>query len=93
MSEVAETLEITHKSGLHARASTLLVELARSFKSDVYVARGDNPAIEVDGKSIVGVMTLGAEMGHSIALRVIGKDAEKAMAALVDLVKRDFDGV
>jgi len=92
MTELVKTLLVTHKSGLHARASTLFVELARKYDADVYVSRGDGGG-EVDGKSIVGIMTLGIEMGHDIVLRVVGADATKAMDALEGLVKANFHGV
>lgn len=90
--EIAKTLPITHKYGLHARASTKFVEVAQQFRSDVFLARVGTDG-EVDGKSVLGIMTLGVEFGHEIQLRIIGDDAEKALGALEELVKADFYGV
>ena len=89
--ELVKTLTITHEQGLHARASTKFVELARNFVSDVYLSRAGDE--EVDGKSVLAILTLGIEVGTEISLRIKGKDATKAMAALTALVKCDFDGV
>lgn len=91
--ELVVTLPITHKYGLHARASTKFVELAQRFRSQVLVARGDALEHEVDGKSVLGVMTLGAEMGHQLRMRIVGADARQAAAALEELVRANFHGV
>ena len=48
---------------------------------------------EVDGKSVLGILTLGAELDHEIVVRVKGPDAAECMEALTDLIGRDFDGV
>lgn len=88
--ELVETLEITHKTGLHARPSTEFVRLAQRYDSDVKVGLPDGP--EVDGKSIIAVLSLGVGPGGSIVVRVDGSDAEAAMAALVELVRSDFGG-
>lgn len=90
MVDLTETREITHVHGLHARASTKFVEVAQQFRSDIRVSRDDH---EVDGKSVLGILTLGAEMGNSITIHASGSDAEEAMRALIALVERDFDGV
>ncbi|MEM7263561.1 MAG: HPr family phosphocarrier protein [Planctomycetota bacterium] len=89
--ELNETVTVTHVSGMHARASTKFVEVAQSYQSDVFISR--DGVHEVDGKSILGCLTLGVEVGHEIQIRVVGADAEPCMAALLDLVGRNFDGV
>ena len=86
--ELSETLEITHKTGLHARPSTEFVRLAQRFRSEVRVGTSDGT--EVDGKSIIAILGLGVAPGQSIVVRVAGADAEEAMTALVDLVRSDF---
>ncbi len=86
--ELTETLEITHKTGLHARPSTEFVRLAQQFDADVRVSLPEGP--EVDGKSIIAVLGLGVAPGTSIVVKVQGNEAEAAMAALVDLVRSDF---
>jgi phosphocarrier protein len=64
------------------------VRLAAAFVSDIYVARD---SMEVNGKSIMGVMMLTAEQGAEIEIRAAGEDAEKAVEELVALVERGFD--
>lgn len=91
--EIVKRLLVTNQHGLHARASTKFVEIAQRYASDVFLARGDDTNTEVNGKSVLGIMTLGAEKGHEIIVRVVGKDAEKALNALEDLVRADFHGV
>lgn len=90
MAELTETREITHVHGLHARASTKFVEVAQQYVSEITVEKDDH---EVDGKSVLGILTLGAELGNVITIRADGPDAGPAMEALIALVERNFDGV
>lgn len=78
---------ILNSLGLHARPSAQFVKVASKFKSNVYLSKNDR---EVNGKSIMGVMTLAAEMGSTLTIRVDGEDEELAMEALVDLVNAKF---
>jgi phosphotransferase system HPr (HPr) family protein len=86
--ERIETLEVTHKTGLHARPSTEFVRLAQTFHSEVRVSTPEGA--EVDGKSIIAILGLGVAPGGSIVVRVSGPDADAAMQALGDLVRSDF---
>ncbi|HJR53719.1 MAG TPA: HPr family phosphocarrier protein [Gemmatimonadota bacterium] len=79
---------IVNRLGLHARPAAHFVRLAARFVSDVYVARD---SMEVNGKSIMGVMMLAAEEGAEIEIRAEGEDAEKVVEELVALVERGFD--
>ncbi len=89
--EAKEVVTITHVSGMHARASTKFVEIAQRFQSEVMISRdGVN---EIDGKSVLGCLTLGVEIGHELHIRVSGPDCEECLTALLDLVRRNFDGV
>lgn len=91
MSDVtqAEVL-ITNEVGLHARPAVKLTKLAKSFAAHVTLAvKEEGPWI--DAKSIVKVMAVKAAKGATLHLRAEGADAGEAVAALVDLVKRDFD--
>ncbi len=87
--ELERAIKIANKYGLHARASTRLAQMAQQFQSDVYLAR-EGTDEEVDGKSILGILTLGAEKGQTLQLRVSGKDAQDAMDALVGLIEDNF---
>jgi phosphocarrier protein len=80
---------IRNQLGLHARACALFVKTAARFKSEVYVSRDD---LEVNGKSIMGVMMLAAEEGSTIVVRVDGPDEAEAIAALQELVDGKFGG-
>jgi phosphocarrier protein len=78
------TVAIRNKYGLHARPAAELVKLASRFESDVFVRKQD---LEVNGKSIMGMMMLAAEFGSNITIRACGNDAEGAvrdLAALID---------
>jgi len=82
-------LLIRNQLGLHARACALFVKTAARFASDVFVSRDD---LEVNGKSIMGVMMLAAEEGSTIKVRVVGADESAALAALRELVDGKFGG-
>ena len=75
-------LEITNELGLHLRAANRWVELARRFESDVRVFWNGRTA---DGKSILDLLTLGAEFGAMLEVEVSGPDSDEAAAALSDL--------
>ncbi|MDD2319321.1 MAG: HPr family phosphocarrier protein [Geobacteraceae bacterium] len=78
---------IPNKLGLHARASALLVKTANRFCSDIKIERED---IEVNGKSIMGIMMLAAAKGSVIRVKVGGEDEEEAMTVLGELIEDGF---
>lgn len=80
-------LTITNRQGLHARACQAFVHLAGRFRSEVFVVRD---GVEVNGKSILGVMMLAAEPGAAILVRAEGPDEDEALAALAKLVEDKF---
>ncbi len=82
-------LLIRNQLGLHARACALFVKTAARFKSDILVSRDD---LEVNGKSIMGVMMLAAEEGSTIRVRAQGPDEDQALDALRELVDGKFGG-
>ena len=81
------SVQIVNKQGLHARPAAEMVKAASRFKSDITISRDD---LEVNGKSIMGVMMLAAEFGASIVVRATGPDAEAALDALTALVASRF---
>ncbi|HEX2166304.1 MAG TPA: HPr family phosphocarrier protein [Longimicrobiales bacterium] len=81
------TVTIANRHGLHARPAAEFVKLAGTFNSDVTVTRED---IDVNGKSIMGMMMLAAEFGTEITIRASGDDAPAAVEALVELVSTRF---
>ena len=87
MPTVERPVQIQNKHGLHARPAAEMVKAASRFQSDVTITRDD---MEVNGKSIMGVMMLAAEYGATITLRATGPDAEAAVDALQALVDAKF---
>ncbi len=85
---VEKKVKIKNKLGLHARAAVKFVNLANRFRSSVRIEKDGN---EVDGKSILGILTLAAVQGTELILKVSGKDEEGALKALVALVNNKFD--
>lgn len=81
------TVQIVNKNGLHARPAAEIVKLAAKFQSEITVAKDD---LDVNGKSIMGVMMLAAEHGSSITFRAEGPDADQALDALATLVRNKF---
>jgi phosphocarrier protein len=79
---------IVNPLGLHARPAAEFVKVAGRFRAEVHV---EKDGMVVNGKSIMGVMTLAAECGSTIRIRAEGADAEAALAALADLVNRGFN--
>ena len=84
---VERSVQILNKNGLHARPAAEMVKAAAKFKCDITISRED---IEVNGKSIMGVMMLAAECGSTIMLRASGPDAQEAVSALATLVATRF---
>ena len=85
---IEKKIAIKNKLGLHARAAVKFVNLANRFGSSVKIVKDGN---EIDGKSILGILTLAATQGTQIRLLVSGKDEEPAMEALVELINNRFD--
>ena len=82
------TVTIKNKLGLHARPAALLVRTASKFKSDIKLIKDGQ---EVNGKSIMGVMMLAAEMGSKITIYAEGKDAQLAVDKLTELFENKFE--
>ena len=78
---------IINKLGLHARASALFVKTASRFTSDIRLARD---GVEVNGKSIMGIMMLAASKGSTVRLAVTGADEAEAMRTIGELIENGF---
>ena len=81
------TLKIINPLGLHARAASKFVNLAKTFEAMVNVGKDGSMA---DGKSIMNVMLLAAPIGSEVELQVTGPDEEEAFTALSDLINNGF---
>jgi phosphocarrier protein HPr len=80
-------VRIINKLGIHARPAAEIVKTAGKFKSSVTIIRDD---LEVNAKSIMGVMMLAAEFGAKIVIRAVGDDAEQALDALQAVIDNKF---
>ena len=80
-------VRIVNHNGLHARPAAEIVKAASRFKAEITIRRDD---MEVNGKSIMGVMMLAAEFGSTLSLRAEGPDADQAVETLAALVAARF---
>jgi len=87
---VERKITIKNKLGLHARAAAKFVKVANRFNSSVKIIKDEN---EIDGKSILGILTLAATKGTKIILRISGSDEAAALRALVNLIKNKFQEI
>jgi phosphocarrier protein HPr len=81
-----KTFKVTSESGIHARPATTLVNQAGQFSSDITL---DYNGKSVNLKSIMGVMSLGIQSGAEITIKAEGSDAEEAITALEDVMKKE----
>lgn len=84
---IEELLLIENKHGLHARPAAQFVKIAGKFKSEIKVIKD---GLEVNGKSIMGIMMLAAEPGSEITIIANGVDELDAMNALKHLIQKQF---
>lgn len=84
---IKQTLPIINKLGLHARASAKFVSLAGRFQSEIKVTRQTKT---VDGKSIMGVMMLGANQGSELVIEIEGPDEQEMSESIANLVNTRF---
>lgn len=79
---------IINRLGLHARAAAKFVKLANRFKASVNL---EKEGVSIDGKSILGILTLAAVQGTEITLKISGEDETRAMKALISLIDNRFE--
>lgn len=80
-------IEIRNATGLHARPATLLIKTAAQFKSNIVLIKENN---EVNAKSIMGIMAMGAVKGEKILIRADGSDEKEALEAIISLFETNF---
>lgn len=83
-----QSVQIVNEKGLHARAAASFVDMANRYRSRIELRRGSET---VDGKSILGILTLAAPRGTELLLSAEGPDEDEAVAALSELVAGRFD--
>jgi len=85
---IEKVVKIKNKAGLHTRPAATIVKMAAKYKCDFYIHRN---GMNINGKSIIGVMTLAAEEGSELTLTFDGEDEEQAAKEIVDFFERGFD--
>ncbi len=85
---IEKKVKIVNKAGLHTRPAATIVKMAAKYKCDFYIERD---GMEINGKSIIGVMTLAAEMGSELTLKFEGVDENSAAEEIVSYFERGFD--
>ena len=88
MQFIKKKIQIRNSQGLHARPASLFVRIANKFEADVSVKKDDET---VNGKSIMGLLTLAANQGSLIEIEISGPDAEQAMKELEEFLTHDED--
>ncbi|MDR8394061.1 HPr family phosphocarrier protein [Aliifodinibius sp. S!AR15-10] len=84
---IRKKVNIVNDAGLHARPAASLVKIASKFEADFFIHMH---GYKVNGKSILGVMTLAAEKGAELELEVDGSDEEEALEAITELIEDGF---
>jgi phosphocarrier protein len=85
---IEREVTIRNRTGLHTRPAATLVKTAAKFVSEFTIVKDD---MEINGKSIIGVMTLAAEQGSTLLLKFEGRDEAEAANAIVALFENGFD--
>lgn len=84
---IEKHIVVKNRLGLHARAAVKFVNLANRYSSSVKIIKEET---EIDGKSILGILTLAATQGTPVVLRVSGRDEDEALKAFVTLINSKF---
>ncbi len=82
-----EDVVVKWRAGLHARPASDIVKAANKFSSKIIFKKDD---VEVDGKSVIGMMTLGATYESVLVMIIDGEDEDDAIVALIDIFKKDI---
>ncbi len=85
---ITKELKIVNKAGMHTRPASTLVKIAAKYKADFFISKD---GFEVNGKSIIGVMTLAAEQGAVLEGRFDGPDEEDLCKEISEFFERGFD--
>jgi phosphocarrier protein HPr len=84
---IVKTVTIKNKAGMHTRPASMLVKIASKYKSDFYL---EKDGFQINGKSIIGVMSLAAEQGSNVTLKFDGSDEQKASAEITKFFEDGF---
>ena len=84
---IEREVKVRNYPGIHAHPAGLLVKHTAGFKSEIYIQKGET---SVNGKSIMGVLMLAAEIGSVLTIRAEGPDEEEAVASTIALIENRF---
>jgi phosphocarrier protein HPr len=84
---IEREVTIRNRAGLHTRPAASIVKLAAKFQSEFFI---EKDGLQINGKSIIGVMTLAAEQGSKLLVRFDGPDEEEAYRAMAELFDNGF---
>lgn len=87
---IEKKIKIINKAGLHVRPAANLVKIAAKYKAEFYITRN---GMRINGKSIIGVMSLAAEYESELDLQFEGPDEEQMCAEISNLIERGFDEI
>ena len=85
---IEKEITIVNKAGMHTRPASAIVKIAAKYKAEFFISKD---GFEVNGKSIIGVMTLAAEQGSKLMLKFEGIDEGQLSIEMIDLFERGFD--
>lgn len=85
---ISKEVTIKNRAGIHARPAALLVQTANEFESQIYFEKENN---RINGKSIMGIITLGAGYGTALTISAEGSDEEAAVDAIIQLFENRFE--
>ena len=85
---IEKTVKIRNKAGLHTRPAATIVKLASKYKCEFFISKD---GLNINGKSIIGVMTLAAEKDSELILTFDGEDEQQACDEIIDFFERGFD--
>jgi phosphocarrier protein HPr len=84
---IVRDIKIVNKAGMHTRPASQIVKIAAKYKADFFISRD---SFEINGKSIIGVMTLAAEQGSTLTLKFDGEDEEELCEEMVKFFEEGF---
>jgi phosphocarrier protein HPr len=87
---IQKEVTIINQAGMHTRPASMIVKIAAKYKSDFFISKNN---FEVNGKSIIGVMTLAAEQGSKLLLIFKGEDEESLAVEMTDFFEKGFNEI
>ena len=87
---IEKEITIINKAGMHTRPASVIVKIAAKYKAEFFISKN---GFEVNGKSIIGVMTLAAEQGSKLVLRFDGEDEEEFSKEMIEYFEKGFEEI